>query len=59
MEVDKMSRVFVLRKKKFFFCDKHEEASNISYRNELIKKYYSFEKDTYQWVHLTEAAAME
>ncbi len=29
---------FVLQKKKSFFCNKHEETSNVGYRNTFIKK---------------------
>ena len=47
------------KRKKSYFCDKHEEESNARDRNEFIKNYYEFEKDTYRWVHLTKAAAIE
>ena len=45
-------------RKKSYFCDKHEEESNVRYRSEFIKKYFDYEKDTYRWVHLNECDAI-
>ena len=46
-------------RKKSYYCDKHEDESNILFRKKIIKKYFQFETNTYRWVHLTRNDAVQ
>ena len=46
-------------RKKSYYCDKHEDESNVLFRKKFIKKYFQYEKNTYRWVHLKEEDAIE
>ena len=45
-------------RKNNYFCDRHEHESNVLYRDEFIKKYFQYEKNTYRLVHLKEIDAI-
>ena len=46
-------------KLKNYFCDRHEDESNVKYRKEFIEDYLKHEKRTYRWVHIEEHVAIE
>ena len=43
----------------FYYCDKHEDESNIIFSKNFIKKYFKYERNTYRWVHLSESDAIQ
>ena len=44
-------------RKKSYFTDKHEDQNDREYRIKFIEKYFTLEKNTYQWIHLKEEDA--
>ena len=46
-------------RRKNYYCDRHEDESNIQDREKFAKDYFEFEKNTYRWVHLDEDTAIK
>jgi len=46
-------------RRKNYYCDRHEDETNVEYRKEFIEKYFKYEKNTYRWVHLDEDSAVK
>ena len=41
--------------KKTYYVDNHETEENIAYRNEFVKRYFSYEIRSYRWYQITAA----
>ena len=46
-----MVLVIVIGKR--IFCNNHEDEINVRYCKKIINEYLKYEKETYQWIHLS------
>ena len=53
------SLVSIIANKQNYYYDKHESEDNVKYCEKIMKQYYKHEKNTYQWIHLTESDAIK
>ena len=46
-------------RRKTYFSDRHEDESNVKYREKFTQEYFTYEKQSYRWIQLEEATAIQ